>query len=185
MSTRNDAELVKAFQEGEERAFNELVLRYQEKMYWVARRFTNDHDEADDITQESFVKAYHALKEFRGESSVFTWLYRIVVNASLNAVRRQRVRDLLRLDDLYDEEASTDESPHESVVRDEQRRLIEEAIERLPAKQKAVFVLRYHEELPYEEISAILRTSIGGLKANYFHAIRKIARYVNNAHKTR
>ncbi len=184
MSTRSDAELVEAFQRGEERAFNELALRYQEKLYWVARRFTNDHAQADDIVQESLVKAYQALRDFRGESGVFTWLYRIVVNASLNAIRRQRIREVLRLDEVYDEEASPEASPHDAVEKQEEQRLIEEAIERLPEKQKAVFVLRYYDELPYEQISEILKTSVGGLKANYFHAIRKIARYVQNAHET-
>ena len=95
MTDSNDLELVELFQKGNETSFNELVRRYQEKVYWIARRFVNDHDQADDIVQEVFVKVYSALKKFRGESSVYTWLYRITVNIALNAIRKQRVRDFI------------------------------------------------------------------------------------------
>ena len=185
MSAHSDVELVKQFQNGHETAFNELVLRYQEKIYWVARRFVSDHDNADDVVQEVFCKAYEALAEFRGDSSLYTWLYRITVNLSLNFVRRQRVKDFFRIDELFEVEAESAESPDAILERKEQRRLIEEAIAVLPEKQKAVFVLRYYEELPYEEISKILKTSVGGLKANYFHAVKKIADYLNREHRAR
>jgi RNA polymerase sigma-70 factor (ECF subfamily) len=184
MSASSDLELVQAFQKGREASFNELVMRYQEKVYWIARRLVNDHDRADDITQEVFVKVYRALKDFRAESSVFTWLYRITVNVTLNSIRRERVREFLRIDDFYESEDEPAERPDMLVERNEQKALIEEAVARLPAKQKAVFVLRYHEELSYEDISKILKTSVGGLKANYFHAVKKIGEYINRAHKT-
>ncbi len=185
MTERSDVELLRLFQEGDESAFNHLVLRYQEKVYWVARRFVNDHDGADDVTQEVFVKAYEALKEFRGESSIYTWLYRITVNIALNSLRKQKVREFFRIDEMFDVQDVTTESPDEAVEKKEERKLIEEAISRLPEKQKSVFVLRYNEELPYEEIAKILKTSVGGLKANYFHAVRKIQEYVKRAHGTR
>ncbi len=185
MTERSDVELLRLFQEGDESAFNHLVLRYQEKVYWVARRFVNDHDGADDVTQEVFVKAYEALKEFRGESSIYTWLYRITVNIALNSLRKQKVREFFRIDEMFDVQDVATESPDEAVEKKEERKLIEEAISRLPEKQKSVFVLRYYEELPYEEIAKILKTSVGGLKANYFHAVRKIQEYVKRAHGTR
>jgi RNA polymerase sigma-70 factor (ECF subfamily) len=184
MSASKDLELVELFQKGDEASFNELVLRYQEKVYWIARRFMNDHDQADDVVQEVFIKMYGALKDFRGESNVYTWLYRITVNVSLNTIRRQRLRDFLRIDEFFEIASDESERPDEIVEHNEQQRLIEEAISGLPEKQKAVFILRYHEELSYEDISQILKTSVGGLKANYFHAAKKIAEYVNRAHRT-
>lgn len=185
MSDRSDEELVRQCQDGSVSAFNELVLRYQEKIYWVARRFTASHDNADEITQEVFCKMYESLKSFRGDSSFYTWLYRVAVNVSLNFLRRQKVRDFLRIDEMFDVEAPDDETPDSMVEKKEQQSLIEEAVATLPEKQKAVFLLRYHEEMPYEEISKILKTSVGGLKANYFHAIRKIGEYIRHAHKSR
>lgn len=185
MTASSDAELIQRFQQGEEVAFNELVLRYQEKIYWVARRFSNDHDSADEIVQEVFCKVYESLREFRGESGFYTWLYRITVNASLNALRRQRVRDFFRIDELLEQQDSGSETPDDIVERNEQRTLIEEAIEKLPEKQKAVFILRYYDEMPYEEIATILKTSVGGLKANYFHAVKKIGAYLKRAHRSR
>ncbi len=185
MSDRSDEELVRRFQSGDESAFNELVLRYQEKIYWVARRFTNDHDNADDITQEVFCKMYESLREFRGDSSVYTWLYRIAVNVSLNLLRRQKLRDFFRLDDLLETAGDEQETPDAIIEKAEHESLVEEAVASLPEKQRAVFVMRYYEELPYEEIAAILKTSVGGLKANYYHAVRKVGAYIHRAHRTR
>ncbi|HWP81072.1 MAG TPA: RNA polymerase sigma factor [Bacteroidota bacterium] len=185
MNEQTDAELLKRFHDGDELAFNILVQRYQEKVYWTARRFVGNHDDADDVVQEVFTKAYTALKEFRGESGVYTWLYRITVNLALNAIRRKRIGDFLRLDELFATEDTQSEQPDEQVEREEHQRLIEEAIATLPEKQRAVFVLRYYDELPYEEIAVILKTSVGGLKANYFHAVKKIEEYVKRANKPR
>jgi RNA polymerase sigma factor (sigma-70 family) len=184
MHASTDLELVELFQKGNEASFNSLVLRYQEKIYWIARRFVQDHDQADEIVQEVFVKMYSALKEFRGESGVYTWLYRITVNVSLNTLRKKRVRDFLRIDEFFETSSDESEQPDKLLEQQEQHTLIEEAIMTLPEKQKAVFLLRYHEELPYEEISTILKTSVGGLKANYFHAVKKIGEYVHRAHRT-
>jgi RNA polymerase sigma-70 factor (ECF subfamily) len=176
MHASTDLELVELFQKGNEASFNSLVLRYQEKIYWIARRFVQDHDQADEIAQEVFVKAYSALKEFRGESGVYTWLYRITVNVSLNTLRKKRVREFLRIDEFFETSSDESERPDKLLEQQEQHTL--------PEKQKAVFLLRYHEELPYEEISTILKTSVGGLKANYFHAVKKIGEYVHRAHRT-
>jgi RNA polymerase sigma-70 factor, ECF subfamily len=184
MTERSDNDLVELFQSGDDSAFNHLVLRYQEKVYWVARRFVNDHDAADDVAQEVFCKVYESLREFRGDSSVYTWLYRITVNIALNSVRRQRVREFFRIDEMFDAEDEDAVAPDKALEQQEQKTLIEDAIARLPEKQKSVFVLRYYEELPYEEISKVLHTSVGGLKANYFHAVKKIQEYVKRAHRS-
>ena len=185
MADRSDLELIRQFQNGDESAFNLLVLRYQEKVYWVARRFLTDHDAADDVTQEVFCKAYESLKGFRGDSTLYTWLYRITVNIALNALRKQKVRDFFRIDELFDVEDPNALPPDTMMERQEERTLIEEAIASLPTKQKSVFVLRYYEEMPYEEIAKVLKTSVGGLKANYFHAMKKIQEYVRRAHASR
>jgi RNA polymerase sigma factor (sigma-70 family) len=145
----------------------------------------NDHAGADDVTQDVFCKAYEALKEFRGESSLYTWLYRITVNIALNSLRRQKVREFFRIDEMFDLEDTTAVAPDAAMEKNEERALIEQAIGALPEKQKAVFILRYYEELPYEEISQILHTSVGGLKANFFHAVKKIQEHVRRAHGTR
>ncbi len=182
MTDQSDEELVRQCQDGNERAFNELVLRYQEKVYWVARRFAGNHDNADEITQEVFCKMYESLKDFRGDSSLYTWLYRVTVNVSLNFLRKQKVRDFLRIDEMFDVEAPETESPDTLVEKNEHQALVEEAVATLPEKQKAVFVMRYYEEMPYEEIAKVLKTTVGGLKANYFHAIRKIGEHIRRAH---
>jgi RNA polymerase sigma-70 factor (ECF subfamily) len=184
MSVSNDLELVELFQKGNEASFNELVRRYQEKVYGIAYRFVHDHDQADDIVQEVFVKVFHALNDFRGESGVYTWIYRITVNVSLNMIRKQRIKDFLRIDEFFEYPSEESERPDRQFEHEEQKQLIEEAIQRLPEKQKAVFILRYYEELPYEDISKIVKTSVGGLKANYFHAVRNIGEFVNRAHRT-
>ena len=185
MSPTNDGDLIQLFQQGDEQALNELLLRYQEKIYWLARRFCSEHDAADEIVQEVFIKVYESLKSFRSDSSFYTWLYRITVNSSLNSIRRQRARNIFHLDELLDYKDTKTDLPDETLEKNEQQILIEQAIERLPEKQKAVFILRYYDELPYEDIAVILKTSVGGLKANYFHAVKKIGEYLKRADATR
>jgi RNA polymerase sigma-70 factor (ECF subfamily) len=185
MSALSDSDLVEQYRQGREAAFNEIVLRYQEKIYWVVRRFLSDHDDADDVVQEVFIKAARSLSDFRGESSLYTWLYRIAVNLSLNAIRNKRVADFFRLDDVGDLADHSGSGPDRDVDTEEQHRLIESAVRALPPKQRTVFVLRYYEELPYEEIASIMQTSIGGLKANYFHAVKKVAESVKRHYGTR
>ncbi|HTX19477.1 MAG TPA: sigma-70 family RNA polymerase sigma factor [Bacteroidota bacterium] len=180
MDQRSDLELIQEFKNGSNNAFNLLVLRYQEKIYWVVRRMLPDHDEADDVVQEVFVKVYRSIGSFKGDSSFYTWLYRIAMNLSLNEIRRKKTRRTFSLDDSTMQHESTDPLPVEQLEKEEQTRLIKAAIERLPEKQKKVFILRYYEELPYDQISKILKTSVGGLKANYFHAVKKIGEYVKH-----
>ncbi len=177
-----DLELVDRFRHGQESAFNELANRYKEKIYWTARRFVSEHQDADDIVQLVLWKAYEGLKGFRSDSSVFTWLYRIAINTSLNAVRKKKVREFLQFDELFEGDSPQSERPDEIVEREEERLLIDRAVQQLPEKQRSVFVLRYYEQLTYEDIAVILKTSVGGLKANYFHAVKKIEDYVKRAH---
>ncbi|MEW6510065.1 MAG: sigma-70 family RNA polymerase sigma factor [Bacteroidota bacterium] len=176
----SDIELVQEVRNGKRQAYTELMRRYQKRVYWVARRIVGNHDDADDVVQETFVKAYLALGDFRGEAGFFTWVYRIAVNLALNAVRKRQVMNYLRESELLSNLLPSPEDPSAGVEAEELDSAVRRAIDILPEKQKAVFVLRYYEELSYEEIAVILKTSVGGLKANYFHALRKVQDYLRN-----
>ncbi|MBC8042500.1 MAG: sigma-70 family RNA polymerase sigma factor [Rhizobacter sp.] len=179
---KSDSELIAEFKQGDarvvERAFTELVRRYQEKVYWVCRRMLNSHDDADDVSQNVFIKVHGALSNFNEEAAFFTWLYRIATNESINFIRSRKVRSAVGLDDLTVEPAADTSDPEEDMENDEQTKAIEDAIATLPEKQRAVFLMRYYDEMPYEQIAEIMGTSVGGLKANYFHAFKKIEIYL-------
>ncbi len=171
-----DSDIIESFINGNESAYNYLVLKYQRKIYWVIRKMVLDHDDADDITQEVFVKLYKSLKDFRGESSFYTYLYKIAVNYSLNYLKKQK-KVTERTKDIDDEsyklssdDALQDEGYDEAIMK----KVLTEAIKTLPEQQRAVFNLRFYDNLNYEEISKIMKKSVGGMKANYFHAVKKI-----------
>jgi len=193
MSQKTDEELIEGFQNGDVSAFNELVRRYQERVYWIARRLVGTHPDADDVAQEVFIKVHRALREFRSESSFYTWLYRITVNQALNLQRRKRAREFLHYDNVMAQLSSGDSlldeatygsagsrRPDEQLEDEEQRALVEKAISQLPTKQRTVFVLRYYENLPYEDIARIMKRSVGGMKANYFQAVKKIGKFLKS-----
>lgn len=180
MNPSDELQLIERFKNGDEQSFNLLVHRYKEKVYWIVRRMIPDHDEADDVTQNVFIKVYHSLGSFKGDSSFYTWIYRIAVNLSLNELRRKKLRRTFSIDDDVHQLRSDEIHAHEKMENDERTQQIREAIEKLPEKQKKVFLLRYYEELPYDEIAKILHTSVGGLKANYFHAVKKIGEHLKH-----
>ena len=180
MEELSDLQLIEEVRSGKRRAFTELMRRYQQRVYWVARRIVGTHEDADDIAQETFVKAFTALGDFRGESSFFTWLYRIAVNLSLNAVRKKQLVNYLRESEIINRIFPSSEDPSRDVEFKETQSRLEEAVAQLPEKQRAVFVMRYYDELSYEEISEVMKTSVGGLKANFFHALRKVREYMTN-----
>ncbi len=178
----NDKQLLELYHAGQaDRMFNEMVRRYHSRIYWVARRMVKNHEDADDIAQDVFIKAYTALKDFRGDANIYTWLYRIAVNLSINHLRKQKVRKLVDITD-YIPFLGKDADQDRGIIREENVSLIEQAIETLPEKQRAVFIMRYYDEMPYEQISAILGTSVGGLKANYHHAVKKVGQFVRDRH---
>ena len=180
----DDKQLLELYRSGQvDRMFNEMVRRFHSRIYWAARRMVKSHEDADDIAQEVFVRAYSALANFRGESGIYTWLYRIAINLSINHLRKQKVRKLLDISD-YIPFLGKDAEQDKGMIHDENVSLIEKAIETLPEKQRAVFIMRYYDEMPYEQISAILGTSVGGLKANFHHAVKKVAAYVKANHGT-
>ena len=172
---KSDAELVSMFQQGNVAGFNELVRRYREKVYWITRRIVVDHDDADDVTQEVFVKVFNAVKNFRFESEFYTWIYRIATNLSLNHLRSKKVKQFFRLDDESNESQSNeikDEAllPNEQLEQKELKTMIEKAVETLPKQQRATFIMRHYDELSYEEIAEKLDLPLGTVKAQLFRA---------------
>jgi RNA polymerase sigma-70 factor (ECF subfamily) len=156
-----------------ERLFNEIVKEYSERVYWHVRRFVNNHEDADDLVQEIFLKIWTALPSFRGEAQLFTWVYRIATNETLNWLRREKVRAALRFSSIDAEmERRIDSDPF--FDGDAADRALSKAVAKLPEKQRQVFILRYYDEMPYEEMSAILGTSVGALKASYHIAQEKV-----------
>ena len=174
----NDQDLIKRFKNGDITGFNEIVRKYQQQVYWVIRKMVQDHDEADDITQEVFIKVHTALKDFREESNLFTWLYRIAVNYSINHIKKVKVRNTVSVEMIVEPIESNDKAADEMIDDETKRRYLAEAIETLPAQQRAVFNMRYYDQLQYDEIADMLGKSTGGIKANYFHAVKKIGEYL-------
>jgi len=174
----DDAEIIDSFNKGNQNAFNFIVRKYQERVYWVIRKMVLDHDDADDLTQEVFLKIYGSLKEFRGESKFFTYIYRIAVNFSLNHIAKTKktLHKTVNIDNA--DVRSKDKRADEEMDAFDRTKLLEEAIESLPEQQRAVFNMRYYDNLSYEEISAIMNKSTGGMKANYFHAIKNIQKFI-------
>ena len=176
----NDSLLIKEYKKGNRLAYNLIVRKYQKRIYWVIRKIVLDHDDADDITQEVFIKLYKSLIEFRGDSSLMTYIYRMAVNYSLNHLTRIKNKNtkVTSINDKHINLKNEDKSFDEIMDNKQKTKLLEEAMSRLPEQQRAVFNLRYYDNLTYEEISKILNKSVGGLKANYFHAVKKIGEYL-------
>ena len=170
---QDDLELVREFRAGSERAFNELVLRYRGGVLTTALGMVGNSDDAEDIAQEVFVRAYQSMSSFRGDSAFYTWLYRITVNLSLNHLRRRKTRSFFGLDDVKvtQPEAERADQPMELAEFSGRAR---KAIAELPEKQRAVFILRHFQELPHAEIARIMDRDEGTIKANYFQAVRKL-----------
>ena len=153
--------------------FRELVSQYSERLYWHIRGFVDNHEDADDLVQETFIKVWNALPNFRGDSGYFTWIWRIATNEALGYLRKRRVRAALQFESLDARaERVIDSDPW--FNGDAAERELSKAIACLPDKQRSGFLMRYYEDLSYEEISAITGTSVGALKASYFHAQQKI-----------
>ncbi len=150
-----------------------LVRAYQQRVYWLVRKMVIDHDDADDITQEVFIKIHKAIDSFREDSQLFTWIYRIATNECLTFLNKKRKRFFLPIEDIGNELASKlDSSPH--LSGDEIQKKLQLAILKLPDKQRLVFNMKYFEEMSYEDMAEVTNTSVGALKASYHHAVKKI-----------
>lgn len=163
----------------QKRAFGEVVAHYSEKIYWQIRKMVLDHDDANDLVQNTFLKAWTNINFFRGESKLSTWLYRIAINESITFLNNQRQKNNISIDDADTFLLSKLESD-EYFDGDEAALKLQQAILTLPEKQRIVFNYRYYDELSYEEISEILGTTVGGLKASYHHAVKKIEQFLTN-----
>lgn len=179
MTDDQDKDLLKRFRDPSSRnlAFSELVNRYQERLYWHVRRIVIDHDDADDVIQNTFIKAFKNLDRFREDSQLFTWLYRIATNEALTFLKRKRKNIFVSLDDVSHNLSSQLEEDS-GLNGDAIQLKLQQAILKLPTKQRLVFNMKYFDEMKYEEIAEVTGTSVGGLKASYHHAVKKIEAFV-------
>lgn len=172
-----DFELVRRFKAGDEGAFNEIVRMYQKKVYSLCYRMLGNKDDAGDVSQDVFVRAYKFLNKFDFRSSLYTWIYRIAVNLCINYSKRTKLTKVFQLgcaDEGGIEIEDVRQDPEKDYERDVIRMEIEKAVLGLPPRQRAIFLMRHVEGLSHEEISKTINRSTGAVKANYFQAIRKL-----------
>ncbi len=177
----DDKELLLQFADPstKERAYTSIIKKYQEKLYWHIRRMVVEHEDANDVLQNMFIKVWRGLENFREDSQLYTWLYRIATNECLTFLEQQKKRTAVS---LSDEESGLSNKVKASEHFDANKLewKLQLAIQQLPEKQKVVFSLRYYDEMPYEEMSRVLETSEGALKASYHHAAKKIEDFIIN-----
>ena len=179
--TQDDKELLHLFRDLKirEQAYTSIVKKYQEKLYWHVRRLVVDHDDANDVMQNVFIKVWKGLENFREDAHLYTWLYRIASNESISFLEQQKRRSSVSFDDVsggLSEKLTADKDFDPNKLEWK----LQLAIQQLPEKQRIVFNLRYYDEMPYEEMSKVLETSEGALKASYHHAVKKIEDYILN-----
>ena len=158
--------------------FNLLVREYQERIYWHVRKMVIDHDDADDLVQEVFVKVWKNLSKFREDSKLYTWVYRIATNECLNFLKKKKRRFFMPIHDLEGELTEKLTSTAE-VSGDEVQMKLQKALLKLPDKQRMVFNMKYFDDMKFTDIAEITGTSVGALKANYHHAVKKIEDFIN------
>ncbi len=164
------------------KAFEALIKKYQQKIYWHIRKMVIDHDDADDVVQETFIKIWQGLQNFRGDAQLYTWIYRIATNESLNFLQKKRRQNHVPLenDDSLDLLNTLESSISQNYISGDEIQLkLQKALLQLPDKQRLVFNMKYFDDLKYEEISEITGTSVGALKASYHLAVKKIEEYLN------
>jgi RNA polymerase sigma-70 factor (ECF subfamily) len=176
-----DVEIVADFKKAatKERAFTLLVKKYQERLYWHIRRLLPAHEDANDVLQNTFIKVWNGLESFREDSRLYTWLYRIATNECLSFLEQQKKKAVVDFDQLGDAYSNSVRADANFDANRLEWKL-QLAIRQLPDKQKLVFNLRYFDEMSYDEMSSILDTSVGALKASYHHAAKKIEEFIKN-----
>ena len=179
MEHYDDDKLIALFREeaSQNNAYHLIVQKYKERLYWHIRRIVINHDDADDVLQNTLIKAWKGLSGFKAESKLYTWLYRIATNEAITFLNQKKKRFFIPIVDVEKELAQSLESD-EFYTGDEIQLKLQKAILTLPEKQRLVFNMKYYEEMKYEEISKILDTSVGALKASYHHAVKKIEIYL-------
>lgn len=170
-----DAEILSKFQDEKTRneAFNMLLKKYQQKIYWHVRRMVIDHDDADDLVQDIFIKVWKNLAGFRSDAQLYTWMYRIATNECITFLNNKKKKNNISLDEV-DYSLSDTLADGAYFNGDQAQRKLQEALLTLPEKQKLVFNMKYFEDMKYEEISQVLGTSVGALKASFHLAVKKI-----------
>ena len=178
---QDDLELLVEFRQEatKERAFTKIMKKYQERLYWHVRRMVGGHEDANDVIQNMFIKVWKSLDNFREDSQLYTWLYRIATNESLTQIDKAKKRQSVSMSDDDNPIGNSLKSDTDYDGNKVQWKL-QQAIGTLPDKQKAVFNLRYFDEMPYQEMSKVLETSEGALKASYHHAVKKIEEFILN-----
>ena len=179
--TSPDTELLLQFRDPEtrEKGFTSIIKKYQEKLYWHIRRMVITHEDANDVLQNVFIRVWNGLGNYREDAKLYTWLYRIATNECLTYLEQQKRKSSISLSDV-------EEGLSNRVVADkffDANKLewkLQLAIQKLPEKQRIVFNLRYYDEMPYEEMSKVLETSQGALKASYHHAVKKVEEFILN-----
>jgi RNA polymerase sigma factor (sigma-70 family) len=180
-ATTLDTELLALFRipETKEKAFTELIKKYQERLYWHIRRMVVVHDDANDVMQNVFIRVWKGLESFREDAQLYTWLYRIATNECLSFLEQQKKKSSVSLSEVENGLSNKiKEDKYFDPAKLEWK--LQLAIQQLPEKQRVVFSLRYYDEMPYEEMSRVLETSEGALKASYHHAAKKIEDFILN-----
>jgi RNA polymerase sigma-70 factor (ECF subfamily) len=181
MAEPDDQLLLQQFSIPEKRqeAFRQIMIKYQQRIYFHVRRMVIHHADADDVTQNTFIKVYQALPHFRGEATLFTWIYRIATNEALLFLKARQRRNHLSLEDHeFTLPGHADADP--LLSGEKMHRKLLQAIDSLPDRQKMVFQMKYFDNMKYEEIASILGLSVGALKASFFHAVNKIEKYLSD-----
>lgn len=179
MSEISDKEILDLFRSGkEDQAFSLLVKKYQKRLYYHIRRMTSNHDDADDVLQNTFIKSWTGLKNFREDASLYTWIYRIATNETFTFLSKSKNTSFVSIDQSGYRPSTNAEGDGNVLEGDAIYAKLQQAINTLPEKQKMVFNMKYYEEMPYEQMSQVLDTSVGALKASYHHAVKKIEEFL-------
>jgi len=181
MTSYSDQQLLIEFRDPltKQAAFTALVKQYQEKVYWLVRRMVVSHEDTNDVVQNTFIRVWNGLEKFREDSQLYTWIYRIATNECLSFLEQKKRKSLASLNEQDQERAEQVKADSHFDAQKLEWKL-EVAIQQLPERQRLVFVLRYYQEMPYEQMSKLLETSEGALKASYHHAAKKIEQYILN-----
>jgi RNA polymerase sigma factor (sigma-70 family) len=176
-----DSELLQLFRApaSREKAYTAIIRKYQERLYWHVRRMLVDHDDSNDVLQNVFIRVWNGLENFREDARLFTWLYRIATNECLSFLEQKKKRAAIPLSDV-EEGLSNQVMADKDFDASKIEWKLQLAMQKLPDKQRIVFNLRYYDEMPYEEMSRVLETSEGALKASYHHAVKKIEDFILN-----
>ncbi len=165
--------------ETQEQAFRALMSQYKERLYWHIRKIVKSHDDADDVLQNTFIKVYRSIKNFNEDSKIYSWMYRIATNESITFINKRAKERNIDITEHHQNLATTlQEDVH--FNGNEIQLILQKAIATLPQKQQLVFNMKYFDEIKYSEMSEILETSVGALKASYFHAVKKIEKIITS-----